>query len=271
MEESNERGYGGEGVQNAGRQSIGRFHSPVASHCHPINVLRGAWRTRPVVTRSQFSDICWITGAYLLKDGKVAFLMPRYKCDLRSLIDNKMQGNQGQGPPFSNVQDVVRTLKHIAEGMRWLHGKGVLHCDLKASNVLVQQLDYHVFYYVADYECSVSTMGTGFWRAPEVLREMEHQCGRNENIWTTKSDVYSFAMTCFEVLTGSVPFPDYGKKDWAKIIDHGERPQLPDYVDSELQELVKKCWDKDPLKRSPFDYICSELIKLEVKTTLVFR
>jgi serine/threonine protein kinase len=66
--------------------------------------------------------------------------------------------------------------------------------------------------------------GTGFWRAPEVLAELQkiQASDRNVEIWTEKVDVYSYAMTCYEVLTGHVPFFEYVKR----VID-GERPHLP--------------------------------------------
>lgn len=58
----------------------------------------------------------------------------------------------------------------IAEGMDWLHRHNIVHRDLKAANVLHTMNERGQACYVADYECSLGVVGTGFWRAPEILQ-----------------------------------------------------------------------------------------------------
>jgi serine/threonine protein kinase len=160
---------------------------------------------------------------------------------------------------------------HISKGMRGLQFMGVLHRDLKAANVLISMKDgdprYSEDYYcdVADYESSMLVQGTGFWRAPEVLEELlKKPHKRKEEIWTESVDVYSFAMTSYEVLTGRVPFYGYEKRDWKGVID-GERPHLPDYIDLELRELVERCWHKLPAERPNFIDLVNKLHIIEHK------
>jgi serine/threonine protein kinase len=121
-------------------------------------------------------------------------------------------------------------MHNIAQGMRGLHARGVLHRDLKAANVLVEIysgdlsdrkfLETDFFDVVlADFESSMLVQGTGFWRAPEVLQELLKQpWDRNPQMWTEKVDVYSYAMTCYEVLTGHLAFYGYFKSDWQRVI-----------------------------------------------------
>lgn len=92
----------------------------------------------------------------------------------------------------------------------------------------------------------------------ELLKE---ESDRSVEIWTEKVDIYSFAMTCYEVLTGGTPFPQYPKSDWQKVID-GKRPHLPNYVDPRVRELLEMCWDKEPLKRPTFGVILDKLQKI---------
>jgi serine/threonine protein kinase len=205
-----------------------------------------------------------------LKDGRFAFVMPRYWGDLRTLINLKMEDKNNQGPPFSELQ-ACKIMYHISKGMRGLHFMGVLHRDLKAANVLISMKDgdprYSEDYYcdVADYESSMLVQGTGFWRAPEVLEELlKKPHKRKEEIWTESVDVYSFAMTSYEVLTGRVPFYGYEKRDWKGVID-GERPHLPDYIDLELRELVERCWHKLPAERPNFIDLVNKLHIIEHK------
>jgi serine/threonine protein kinase len=208
------------------------------------------------------SSIHW---AILLKDGRFVYLMERYWGDLRTLINLKMKENNFQRPPFSH-ETARRIMLHIARGMRELHCRGVLHRDLKAANIFLHadssvQLGKDFLCLVADYESAMFVQGTGFWRAPEVLQELlKNESQRDLGIWTEMVDVYSYAMTCYEVLTGHIPFDGYFKSDWKKVID-GERPHFLDYVDSRLCNLVERCWHKEPTERISFDNIIVELNK----------
>lgn len=64
---------------------------------------------------------------------------------------------------------------------------------------------------LSDYECSSEILGTRFSRAPEILLVLKQQ--RNDHVnaklaFTQEADVYSFAMTCYEILTGCIPFEE---------------------------------------------------------------
>ena len=195
------------------------------------------------------SKVYWGT---FLKDGRFAFLMERCWGDLRALIDLRLKRRNSHGPPFRH-RTTVRLMLTIAQGMKELHDRGILHRDLKAANILIGKEGFSAR--VADFESSMLVQGTGFWRAPEVLQELQKEASdRNVEIWTEKVDVYSYAMTCYEVLTGEIPFPHYFKSDWQKVID-GERPHLPKYVNPKLGQLVKRCWDKEPSNRPDFQEV----------------
>ncbi|KAG0554999.1 hypothetical protein KC19_12G136000 [Ceratodon purpureus] len=221
-----------------------------------------------VVFGEYLKKCCQINSGTFLKDGRFAFVMEKYWSDLRTVINSRLMDNDFQGPPFS-YDDVLKIISDIAIGMSGLHDRGVLHRDLKAANVLtinpIRPMGYRRKYQcsVADYESSMLVQGTGFWRAPEVLEDLlKKPCERNIEIWTEKVDVYSYAMTCYEVLTGHIPFDGYVKSDWKRVID-GERPHLPEYIDLKLRVLVQKCWHKDSLKRPSFEAIVDMLMKIK--------
>lgn len=189
----------------------------------------------------------------VVDDGRFAFLMFRYQDDLRKVIDKNMMRNKNAGTPFAAIE-AFRYMLEIACGMKILHSKNTFHRDLKASNILVwsrgdgdgdaQQL----YCAVADYECSLRVKGTTFWRAPEVLQALKDH---RDPQFTTKVDVYSYAMTCFEILTGSVPFEDLRKSNYDFVIS-GNRPEIPSDVSDQTRQLLSRCWHAIPDERPEF-------------------
>jgi serine/threonine protein kinase len=218
---------------------------------------------------------CRIVSGTMLKDGRFAFVMKRYWGDLRRAIDLQIVKDVKtcQNPPFP-LSITVWIMYKIASGIVTLyyHGK-CLHRDLKAANVL---LDFDIEKYIekgilgdngdldcdiADYETSEGVLGTGFWRAPEILCALKNKAKNmlsNPKIWTEKVDVYSYAMTSYEVLTGCIPFQNHAINDYDGVIG-GARPPLPDYIDLEIQELVRRCWHPEPSVRPTFKKIVREL------------
>jgi serine/threonine protein kinase len=107
-----------------------------------------------------------------------------------------MQQNNNQGPPF--------TKRHVgnARGMPNLHRDKILHQDLKSCNILidnwgiVQKETHKKFFF-----CEVPDFG--FWQAPEILLAIQNG-NITSNTFMKMADVYSYAMTCYEVLVQDV-------------------------------------------------------------------
>jgi serine/threonine protein kinase len=116
---------------------------------------------------------CEINSGILLEDGRFSFLLRRQHEDLRSFIDRKMLNIGQDCGPFS--KDFAESLIYcIGLGMEFLHGQNIVHRDLKASNVLYSEYEETCEEswgcYVADFECSARVVGTGFFKAPEILQ-----------------------------------------------------------------------------------------------------
>src|ERR1044071_5783028 len=77
--------------------------------------------------------------------------------------------------------------------------------------------------------------------APEVLR------GKH---YTSASDIYSFSMIMWEFTSGTPPFDDRAHDLQLSIsICKGERPKIIENTPQCYIDLMKKCWNEDPLKR----------------------
>ncbi|KAG0559194.1 hypothetical protein KC19_10G085900 [Ceratodon purpureus] len=142
-------------------------HGLLQKHVEEIENLKSPI---PKVTPRYF---CQVLRGILLKNGQFAFLMQKDDFDLRSLIERNMElRSGGDCGPFSR-EDGELMMYDIALGVDWLHNRDIIHRDLKASNVLVKEFKSgwpKWICYIADYECSVGVVGTGFFRVPEILQ-----------------------------------------------------------------------------------------------------
>jgi len=69
-----------------------------------------------------------------------------------------------------------------------------------------------------------------------------------------KVDVYSYGMTCFEIVTGRLPFEGELEACGASndLVIAGQRPKLPSALDVTLKDLIERCWNPIPNERPSF-------------------
>ncbi|KAG0588704.1 hypothetical protein KC19_2G263000 [Ceratodon purpureus] len=225
------------------------------------------WESPTPKTHPRF--YCHVQCGTLLGDGRFAFLMAKEHLDLRRLIDDKMKliSTTNCGPFSKEVGEEL--MFDVALGMSWLHSRGIVHRDLKASNVLVKLHGNGSFQcFVADYECSIGVVGTGPFRAPEILEACrEKSVSKRPELFTMASDAYSYGMTCYEILTGKLPFDGHLGKDLMDAVIGGKRPEVPEYVEEWKHRLLSDCWEQDPVNRPSF----GEIVNLICSNSLWIR
>ena len=199
---------------------------------------------------------------------------------MQKRCESRCDGNP-ECPPFT-IFEAVDIMLQVGEGMNYLHTlkPSIVHRDLKSSNILVKCVNVsdwesgYVQAKVTDFGLSKTkdsstryshqtwNAGTHQWMAPEVINFESGSLKSNLSgmpRYPHKCDVYSFAMVCYEILTGDIPFPNFFPSDVKKMVKKGQRPILPNHCPNKLKDLIHKCWHQDPTKRPSFDVISIEL------------
>lgn len=155
---------------------------------------------------------------------------------------------------------LIRVAIDVSKGMDYLHKNNIIHRDLKAANLL---MDENEVVKVADFgvarvktQSGVMTAETGTyrWMAPEVI---EHKP------YDHKADVFSFAIVLWELLTGKLPYEYLTPLQAAVgVVQKCLRPIIPKHTHPKLAELLEKCWQQDPALRPDF----SEIIEILQQT-----
>jgi len=84
-----------------------------------------------------------------------------------------------------------------------------------------------------------------------------------EKKYSEKSDVWSFGITCIEIITRDKPYPGLNSVQVVtNIISSGFRHPFPEEIDPELQKLISKCWEADPTQRPKFKELILQLQSL---------
>src|SRR3954453_10149548 len=139
----------------------------------------------------------------------------------------------------------LNKLAKIIAGLHGIHQQNLIHCDFHDGNIL----NLYGFTYISDLGLCQSTSsfkkddiyGVIPFMAPEVLRGKPY---------TLASDIYSFSMIMWEFTSGVTPFYDKAHDLQLCIsICRGERPEITENTPQCYINLMKKCWDEDPLKR----------------------
>jgi serine/threonine-protein kinase len=151
------------------------------------------------------------------------------------------------------IEDVVQVVAHVASGLDALHAGGIVHRDVKPSNVIIDETgsaNLTDFGLAKGRAYTVLTkpgmvMGTLDYLAPEMLRGSEA---------TGASDIYGLGCVTFECTAGRAPFADKSMFDLASAHLNLEPPDpCADRADAPqgLSWAILQALAKEPDKRPP--------------------
>lgn len=156
---------------------------------------------------------------------------------------------------FTNTNRQI-ILIGIARGMLYLHNHRIIHRDLKPDNVLLDEnlhphiTDFGLSQTFQSYEPVMSMsigLGTPVYMAPELFEG---------GSYTSKVDVYSFAILMYEVLTGNEAYPGItGGVKLMNLVSEGFRPEFRGEIKPSLESLIRQCWSQEPDQRPTFEDI----------------
>ncbi|WP_374270892.1 protein kinase [Corallococcus sp. RDP092CA] len=179
-------------------------------------------------------------------------------CLVMEFVEGQSLHDALQGGPLFAPR-ALALLQQLAEGLAAIHDKGIIHRDLKPENVLISPsargeqarlLDFGIARLVEPEAGSALSQVGVVLGTPEYLSP-EQAVGAKVD---TRSDLYSFGVLAYRVLSGRLPFDGPSPRHFlsqhasaAPLPLDRAAPQLSRYVG--LLSLVMRLLDKDPAKR----------------------
>ncbi|KAK1325052.1 Mitogen-activated protein kinase kinase kinase NPK1 [Acorus calamus] len=151
-------------------------------------------------------------------------------------------------------RDIRRYVSDVLRGLDHLHDSGIVHCDIKGANLLLQEDGSDgggaLAAKIADLGCARladedefrAISGTPAYMAPEVARGEEQG---------PPADVWALGCTIVEMTTGRPPWTDASDAVSAifRIGFSEEVPEVPGEMSEEGKDFLRRCFESDPKRR----------------------
>ncbi|HYI09596.1 MAG TPA: sigma 54-interacting transcriptional regulator [Thermoanaerobaculia bacterium] len=197
--------------------------------------------------KTEFATLASLEHASVIKVYDFGVLQDRYPYFTMEFFAGKRITEFFDGQNWDALFDVIL---QIASGLHHIHHLGIVHLDLKPSNILVSEDGKAK---IMDFGLAIESRrvfdrkirGTLQYMAPEVLRQDRVD---------SRADLYALGMTLYETVTGALP--GYGRPSIEVIRMHLDeeirRPSsINPRVPEALEQIIMKMLEKDPRHRFP--------------------
>ena len=150
----------------------------------------------------------------------------------------------------------------ILIGLKHIHEKKIIHCDIKPKNILLAAGEHHGFVakisgFGKAMEKGSSEYGDGWGHVRGTTRFMSPEL-IGDKVVDYGADVWAFGCTVLEMLTGERVWAEHGElccwEEWITLIGESDLvPYVPDSLSDEAKDFLLKCFKKDPSRRWTVD------------------
>ncbi|XP_076782631.1 sperm motility kinase 2A-like [Arvicanthis niloticus] len=165
---------------------------------------------------------------------------------IMELATGKLLYEHIQEAGYLQEDEARRIFKQILSAMSYCHDQGIIHRDLKADNIMIDNngkikiLDFGLGTQVKSGQKLSFHCGTYLFSAPEVL------LGRRYD--GPKIDVWTLGVVLFYMTTGRLPFDDASTPQLRKKIVLGKY-SIPRCLSIELQHIISYLLTTNPIHR----------------------
>mmetsp|Transcript_7496 Transcript_7496/g.23097 ORF Transcript_7496/g.23097 Transcript_7496/m.23097 type:complete len:970 (-) Transcript_7496:106-3015(-) len=215
----------------------------------------------------------------------LTLFMSHYRCTLRDLLNQyrKKFNDAEESEKRSHLlpaKHVCNAMLDLVAALQFLQSLNLVHLDVKSENVFVTMNDDNSTLGVlslGDFDTTHNLLngnityacGTPGWMAPEVssIRDVDAQPIQVGFY----SDVFSFGMLLFEMLTLQEPFEGVKVMDIPDLVEAGQAPRIPPEVIANrvefpeyavLLDIHERCTTLDPADRIDLGTVKAELLDL---------
>jgi tetratricopeptide (TPR) repeat protein/predicted Ser/Thr protein kinase len=150
-----------------------------------------------------------------------------------------------------DVAEAVNIMEQVASGLAAVHREGIIHRDLKPGNIMRDKNGRVV---VMDFGLARSLVNDGMTRTGAMLGTVEYMSPEQAQgkELTASSDVFTFGLILYQLLTGTTPF--HAESVIASLLMRAQQRAVPlsdidRLIPGLLSNIVAKCLETDPARR----------------------